>query len=140
MPAAAFREPTCPTCGSNELCCDAAARWNPVSNDWEKTSEFQDVTCDECGNETDKPVWVDITDPGRIHELLGARWLDACKPLAPKMLTTLQTILGELDRAKQNSARPSSGIDGMAADIRAMLKEVQKAQLQVMDPQHQPPG
>lgn len=39
----------CPCCHSDNIIRDAAARWNPETNEWELASVQDDMTCDDCG-------------------------------------------------------------------------------------------
>ncbi|HQS70008.1 MAG: hypothetical protein B7Y36_08305 [Novosphingobium sp. 28-62-57] len=40
--------PTCPHCGSQNIVKDAAARWNPVTCDWELSGVHDYETCEDC--------------------------------------------------------------------------------------------
>lgn len=40
----------CPHCGSPSVACDATARWDYETQDWELSSVFDDRTCDDCGH------------------------------------------------------------------------------------------
>ncbi len=41
----------CPKCGSDDVCIDAAARWDVDTQAWSMTTEFDDKTCQACGYE-----------------------------------------------------------------------------------------
>jgi hypothetical protein len=41
----------CNACGSDDVVCDAAARWNPDEGQWEISSTFDDRNCEACGAE-----------------------------------------------------------------------------------------
>ena len=43
----------CPHCGSDDLVRDAAARFNPDSNQWEMSDFYDDITCCQCDCEVD---------------------------------------------------------------------------------------
>ena len=56
------RKPVCPSCGSDDLNCDASAKWDGVAQKWDLTTTYDDMTCDSCGRETKEPDWVPL-DP-----------------------------------------------------------------------------
>lgn len=43
----------CLNCGSDQLSCDATARWDVDTQDWELSGVFDSKTCDDCGYEKD---------------------------------------------------------------------------------------
>jgi hypothetical protein len=51
-------KPICPNCGGDSLSSDAAARWNVDTLAWEISCAHDDKTCDDCGNETSSPDWI----------------------------------------------------------------------------------
>lgn len=46
-------KPVCPRCGSEDLACDATARWDIESQSWDISGLFDCQTCDNCGAEGD---------------------------------------------------------------------------------------
>jgi len=46
----------CPSCGSDNMIIDAAARWSVPDQKWELTTTHDIVTCDDCGDETYDPI------------------------------------------------------------------------------------
>jgi RNA polymerase subunit RPABC4/transcription elongation factor Spt4 len=55
-------KPICPHCGSDELCVDAAARWDHRRQEWVVTSEFLDQNhCDGCGEDDVKIEWIEVS-------------------------------------------------------------------------------
>jgi len=42
----------CPECGSRDVMCDAWAKWNLKTQDWELAITFPLYKCDECGEES----------------------------------------------------------------------------------------
>ena len=62
------QRPICPNCGSADISRDATARWCDETQDWTLSGTFDDTTCDDCGQETNDPNWIeaDRTDPS-IH-------------------------------------------------------------------------
>jgi hypothetical protein len=41
----------CPNCGSDDICADAAARWDVDAQDWVLTHVMDEVTCQACDYE-----------------------------------------------------------------------------------------
>ncbi|SDA14765.1 hypothetical protein [Sphingomonas sp. NFR15] len=44
---------TCPKCGSPNVCCDAAARWDIEAQDWVLAGAHDAKTCEDCGHDSD---------------------------------------------------------------------------------------
>lgn len=44
----------CPHCGSDNLVIDAFASWNPALEEWELHSTYDDVVCNDCGENFDR--------------------------------------------------------------------------------------
>jgi hypothetical protein len=42
----------CPKCGSDDVVCDACARWDVESQSWTLCTEYDDRTCEACGYES----------------------------------------------------------------------------------------
>ncbi|WP_294537682.1 hypothetical protein [uncultured Rhodoblastus sp.] len=53
------QRPICPNCGSADISRDATARWCDETQDWTLSGTFDDMTCDDCGRETNGPDWID---------------------------------------------------------------------------------
>jgi len=43
----------CPKCGSDDVVCDATARWSVENQCWELSGTFDDKTCQQCEYEND---------------------------------------------------------------------------------------
>lgn len=43
----------CPECGSDDICSDAAARWNKDLQAWELAGVHDNSTCQECSHDAD---------------------------------------------------------------------------------------
>lgn len=127
----------CPDCHGEAVGWDAWSEWDPAAHKTVVRSEYDEGYCFDCDGEK-RLVKVEITDPAREHALLGERWRLALAPLAPQMLVVLQETLGDLERAKSLSARPSTGVDGMMKRIRDQLADIQKAQLLATIADHEP--
>ncbi|PPQ37287.1 hypothetical protein SAMN06265338_1363 [Rhodoblastus acidophilus] len=73
-------KPICPNCGGDSLVSDAAARWNFETQAWELSCANDDKSCDDCGNETGSPEWIDADrrDPAfHVFKTNGAGYLAA---------------------------------------------------------------
>jgi hypothetical protein len=74
----------CPKCGSNNVTCDATARWSVEAQAWDELSSSQDQkTCEACGYSSDdfKEVELDAEAEtsdvgGLIAELLNGHMAD----------------------------------------------------------------
>jgi hypothetical protein len=53
-------ELVCPTRGAADMVRDAAARWNAETQEWERSSIYDVMTCDSCGEETYECGEVDL--------------------------------------------------------------------------------
>ena len=60
--------PLCRNCGSENLACDAAARWDIAIQDWTITGLFDSTSCDDCGAESD-----DLAQWAPLEPSIGAR-------------------------------------------------------------------
>jgi len=60
-------KPVCKACGSDEISCDATARWDIDIQNWELSGTFDSKTCDQCGYEKDYCDWITINDERTTH-------------------------------------------------------------------------
>ena len=44
----------CPYCGSDDIVRDALAEWSVEEQEWVLRGTFDDMTCEECGEEFDE--------------------------------------------------------------------------------------
>lgn len=51
------QKPVCKHCGSDNLCIDAAARWDIGAQDWTLASVHDEMTCEDCGNDSHSASW-----------------------------------------------------------------------------------
>lgn len=58
---AALEYPVCRTCGSENVVCDAWARWDRVTQAWKLDQTFDDTFCHDCDT-TQKVEWKTITE------------------------------------------------------------------------------
>lgn len=54
------RIPRCPTCGSSRLSFDATAEWDVADQCFVLVTEYDEATCEECGETTSVPEWEDV--------------------------------------------------------------------------------
>lgn len=57
-------EPTCESCGSNDIVADANAVWNIETQQWELANTFDATYCNSCGETNKGREWKDIPDAG----------------------------------------------------------------------------
>ena len=57
----ALEYPICGTCGSENVVCDAWARWNRITQEWELDQTFDDTFCRDCDADQ-KVEWKRITE------------------------------------------------------------------------------
>lgn len=57
-------KPVCNNCGSDDITCDATARWDVDTQNWELSGTFDSKTCGNCGYEKDYCDWVDLPPEG----------------------------------------------------------------------------
>jgi hypothetical protein len=50
-------KPVCPKCGSDNVACDAAARWDADLQTWSLAGTHDCTTCQDCGYEDDVFLW-----------------------------------------------------------------------------------
>jgi hypothetical protein len=68
------QKPTCPHCGSDDICIDAAARWDVDNQKWVLTHEFlEQNNCDGCEEPDIEFVWVDVELPVRKPSTIGVK-------------------------------------------------------------------
>lgn len=73
-------KPVCKSCGSDDVTCDATARWDEDTQNWELSGLFDSKTCGACGYEKDYCNWEVLPEPeedsqpvrDRLRELLAA--------------------------------------------------------------------
>ncbi len=53
-------KPICPKCASDDLCIDAAARWNLETQDWVICGTHDTVICQACQWEGETVKWIDV--------------------------------------------------------------------------------
>jgi len=41
----------CPHCHSENITRDACAAWNPETNNWELSGVYDDMSCNDCGED-----------------------------------------------------------------------------------------
>lgn len=51
-------KPVCRSCGSDDVTCDATARWDEDTQNWELSGVFDSKTCGQCSYEKDYCDWV----------------------------------------------------------------------------------
>jgi DNA-directed RNA polymerase subunit RPC12/RpoP len=54
----------CSTCGSDDVSRDAAAEWSVAEQKWELKTEYDNATCERCGDET-RLIEVELSPPSR---------------------------------------------------------------------------
>ena len=64
----------CPECGSDSVCCDAAARWDIAAQEWSMVTTFDDRTCDDCGYDSHEFAEV-VAKDGKWEETAESRSL-----------------------------------------------------------------
>lgn len=53
-----MKHPECPSCGSDQILCDAFAYWNHAQQEWELYSIYDgNVYCNDCGAEFSDMNW-----------------------------------------------------------------------------------
>lgn len=52
----------CADCGSDEVACDASARWSVETQQWELSGLFDNGGCDACGNSEARIIQRDLPD------------------------------------------------------------------------------
>ena len=57
----ALEYPVCRTCGSENVVCDAWAKWNRTTQEWELDQSFDDTFCRDCDT-NQKVEWKPITE------------------------------------------------------------------------------
>ena len=50
-------KPICRKCGSDDVACDASARWDVTAQKWVMSGVMDDVTCEACGYDTSNPAF-----------------------------------------------------------------------------------
>lgn len=78
---------TCPRCGSANMVRDASARWNCDAGEWELCCTYDDMTCDDCGAETNE---CDEVRGDLLPAEWSSPWLDRVRDALarPKMSRT----------------------------------------------------
>ena len=97
----------CPKCGSDDVCCDAASRWDIGTQSWELSSTYDDRSCSDCGYDShefaevvaENGVWV----PG--EDSRDTRPLSKKATIAPMSEWETEIIAGlEADAAPSGPA------------------------------------
>lgn len=52
----------CSYCGSSNVSCDAAARWDEVTQTWSVTDIFDEGSCDDCGESGKRVIMAQEVD------------------------------------------------------------------------------
>ncbi len=60
-----LQKPTCTNCGSDNVTADASARWDPIKQRYELSSEYGRHDCQDCGHSSFHPDW----KPLEAHEI-----------------------------------------------------------------------
>jgi hypothetical protein len=74
----------CPKCGSDNVGCDAFAKWNVSKQEFELASTYDNCTCLDCDYDADhgfrqelKPLKL---SPADYAEMVEREWRDQVKP------------------------------------------------------------
>lgn len=55
-----MNHPECPSCGSDQVLCDAYAYWNHAKQEWELHSTYDgNFFCSECESDLNNVNWVE---------------------------------------------------------------------------------
>lgn len=67
----------CPHCQSESITRDGLLRWSPHLQTWEKSSELDNMTCDDCGEDVEAATWADsdhdASEATRAYEVTEAQ-------------------------------------------------------------------
>ncbi|CAB4120962.1 hypothetical protein UFOVP4_32 [uncultured Caudovirales phage] len=56
-------KPTCPSCGGEDVGCEASAVWNVETQAWELSTTYDNEWCNACGDSHTHLIWTPIEEP-----------------------------------------------------------------------------
>lgn len=110
----------CRHCGSEDVSQDAWADFNPVSQQNELRTDFDDSFCHACEGET-KVEEQEITDHERIEEIRQGRRTLRAERNAEALLDMVERLVGYRDNYP---SRGSSSVE-LFADAQELIKKIE---------------